>query len=141
MFYRLYFFSLKFVGIGFVSSIVSSFVITESSIILARYLPISKLYVSGSQIYYFSHICFLPSHQHLFLFYFWSELHFLPSNLYLHLHDICSVKIFDSFIPVIILKACIFKSSVFLGTNTLSDKSLIVLQLPVNLCNLNRNGH
>ena len=50
------FFSLKFVGIVFVSSSWdlashhSSHVIAESSIILAKYLPFLQLHVSGFQI-------------------------------------------------------------------------------------------
>ena len=97
---------LKFAGIVCVSSIISSKVITESSIIFAKYLPFLQVYVAGFQIKCFSHTWqffgFLHSHQHLSLFYFWFELHFLPSNL-------------DSFIPGIILKALRFKSSVLLG--------------------------
>ena len=42
-------------------------------------------------------------------------------------------KMFDSFFPVIILKICIFKSPVLVGTHTLLDKSL---QLPTHLSNL-----
>ena len=52
------FFSLKFVGIVFVSStydlasasIISPDVITESSIIFAKYLPFLQLHVAGFQI-------------------------------------------------------------------------------------------
>ena len=40
------------------------------------------------------------------------------------------------FIPVIMLKALRFKSSVLFGTHTLLDKSLRVLQLPTHLSNL-----
>ena len=51
VFYRLYFFSLKFGGIVFVSSwydsIISSHVSTESFIILAKYIPFSWLHVAG----------------------------------------------------------------------------------------------
>ena len=47
------FFSLKFVGTVFISSpydsITSSHVITESSIILAKYLSFSQLLVAGLQ--------------------------------------------------------------------------------------------
>ena len=39
-----------FVGIVFLSSIISSHVITESSVILAKYLPFLRLYVAGFQI-------------------------------------------------------------------------------------------
>ena len=76
---------------------------------------------------------FLHSHQHLSLFYF------LPSNLHLHLHDICLVSVFDSFIPVIMLNTLRFKSSVLFGTHTLLDKSLRALQLPTHLSNLTAN--
>ena len=50
------------------------------------------------------------------------------------------VKIFDSFFPVIILKTCIIISSVLIGTYTLLDKSLRILQLPANLSGLTVNG-
>ena len=47
------FFSLKFVGIVFVSSsydsITSSYVIAELSIIRAKYFPFSQLHVAGFQ--------------------------------------------------------------------------------------------
>ena len=57
------------------------------------------------------------------------------------MHDISFVKIFDSFFPVIIIKSCMFKSSVSFGTHTLLDKSLRVLQLPTHLSNLTANGY
>ena len=44
------FFSLKFLGTVFVSPIISSQVIAESSIILANYFPFSQLHVAGFQI-------------------------------------------------------------------------------------------
>ena len=50
------FFSLKFVGIVFVSSVISSQAITESLIIIAKYFPFLQLHVAGFQIYSFSHI-------------------------------------------------------------------------------------
>ena len=50
------------------------------------------------------------------------------------------VKIFESFSPAIILKTCIFKSSVLFGTHILLDKSLRVLQLPTYLSNLTADG-
>ena len=51
-----------------------------------------------------------------------------------------SLIFFDSFITVIMSKTLRFKSSVLFGTQTLLDKSLRVLQLPTQLCNLNENG-
>ena len=50
------------------------------------------------------------------------------------------VKIFNSIFPLIILKTCIFKSSVLLGTHTLLNKSLRVLYFPTHLSNLTANG-
>ena len=47
---QIMFFSLKFVGMVFDSSIISSQIITESSIILNKYLPILQLHVAGFQI-------------------------------------------------------------------------------------------
>ena len=48
------------------------------------------------------------------------------------------VNVFNPLIPVIMLKALRFKSSVLFGTNTLLDNSLKVMQLPIHLSNLNR---
>ena len=64
---------------------------------------------------------------------------FFNIKLNSHLHDICSVNVFDSFIPVIIFKTCMFKSVSF-GTPTLLDKSSRVLPLPAHLSRLTRNG-
>ena len=60
--------------------------------------------------------------------------------IHLHSHDICFVNVFDSFIPVIMLKTLRFKSSILFGRHTLLDKSLRVLQLPTHLSNLTVNG-
>ena len=68
------------------------------------------------------------------------ESHFFPSNPHLHLHDICFVNVLDSFIPVIMLKALRFKSSILFGKHNLLDKSLRVLQLPIHLYHLTING-
>ena len=48
--------------------------------------------------------------------------------------------LFDSFIPVNILKTLKFKSSVLFGTHIPLDRSLKVLQLPVHLSKLITNG-
>ena len=58
MLYKLYFFPLMFVVIAFVSSlfyltstsVTSSYVISESSIKLAKYLPFPQMHVEGFQI-------------------------------------------------------------------------------------------
>ena len=47
-FSRLLFFSLKFVSFSY-DSIVSSHIIAELSIILAKYFPFSQLHVAGFQ--------------------------------------------------------------------------------------------
>ena len=137
-------FSLKFVETVFVSlsfdlasaSIVSARVITESSVILVKYLPFFPPHKATLQILSLLHIwCFLHSHQHLSLFHFWYELNILPSNLHLHSHISCF-----TFFPVIIWKTSIFKSTVVLPTLTLLDRSLRVIQLPIYLSNLTENG-
>ena len=83
---------------------------------------------------------FLLSDWHLLLFYHWFDLHFVPSNLHLHLHEICSVNVFDLFIPVIMLNPHRFKFYVLCGRNALIDKSLRVLQLPTQRSNSIPNG-
>ena len=50
VFCRIFVFSFKFFGIVFVSSTNSSQVITESSIILGKYLPLLQLQVAKFQI-------------------------------------------------------------------------------------------
>ena len=68
-----------------------------------------------------------------------SNLHFVSSDLHLHLHEICFVKVFHSFIAVIMLKKFRFKSSVLFRTHTLLDKPLIVLQFSAHPSNLTEN--
>ena len=80
---------------------------------------------------FFAHTMFFfrlfHSRKHLSLFNFWFKLHFLPSNLHSHLNDICFINVLDSFIYVIILKTCKFKSSISFGAYTLLDHSSRVL--------------
>ena len=52
---------------------------------------------------------FLHSHWHLSVFHFCLNLHFLPPNSSLNLNKICFASFFNSFIPLIILNAEIFK--------------------------------
>ena len=141
------FFSLKFVGIVFISSsydfITLSQIIVESSIILSKYFPFLQIHSLQVQLHYkYIHIheIFLHSHQHLLLFHHWFKLQSLLSNLHLHLHDISFVNVFDSFTLVIMLNTLSFKSSVLFGIHSLLDKSFRVFQLPTNLFNLIENG-
>ena len=68
---------------------------------------------------------------------------FLHSQPHLSLypsHDICFVNDFDSFISAIKLETCQYKSFVLFGTRILLERSLTVLQPPVNLSKLTTNG-
>ena len=140
-----YIFSLKFVGIVFISSlydsIISSHVISESSIIPAKYFTFLQIHALGFQTYSFSHVwCFLHSHWHLSLFNYWFELHFVPTTLHLHWHDMWFFNVLDSFISVSLLNTLRFQSSVLFGTHIFLDKSFRVLQLPTHLSNATANG-
>ena len=85
--------------------IITSHVITELSIVLAKYLPFSQLHVPKFELLSFSHkLCyfeFLNSQQHVLLFHFSFKLHLLMSNLHLHSHDTCFVNTHNLFIPII----------------------------------------
>ena len=59
-----------------------------------------------------------------------------PLNLHLHLLVRWFVNVFDSLIPVFMLKTVRLKSSILFGTQALLDKSFRVLQLPTHLSNL-----
>ena len=108
-------------------SITSPQITYDLSKILAKFFPFSQLHMEKLQTQYFSRtLRFLHSHRHLWLFHHSSELHFLPSNLHVHLHDICFVNVFDSFIPITILGTLRFKPTVLFGIHTLFDKSLRV---------------
>ena len=122
-------------------TISSSHVIVELSVIRAKFFLFLQLHVEGFQ-YNISHIHdAYYTHINIYHYSTIDQLHFLSSNLHLHLHDISFVKIFGSFIPVIILlKTLIFKSSVLFGAHTLLDKSLRVLKLPIYLSNLTASG-
>ena len=75
-------------------------IITELSIILPEYFPFSQVHVQWFHILSFSHKWYFHSHQHLSFFHFWFE-YYLPWNL--HLHDICFINVFYSFVLVIML--------------------------------------
>ena len=136
-----FFFFIKIGCNCFLSSIILLHVITESSVIFAEYLPFLQLHLAGFQIYSISHGWCFYTHINIYLslLHHWFELNFFPSNLHLHSHDICSVNVFDSFIPVIMLIMLRFRSSALVGTHTLLDKSLRVSQLPTHLSNLTTN--
>ena len=122
-------------------SITSSHIIAESSIILAKYFPLSQLHVVGFQIYFFLNTYAFYTLINIY-YYFTIDLNyiFFPSSLHLHSLDICFVNVFDWFISVIVLNALRFKSYVLFGTHNLSDKSYRVLKLPTHLSNLTANG-
>ena len=127
---------LFFFGIVFVGNVsVISHAITESPIILPKYLPLSKAYVIGFQIQFFTSTFSqtLHWHWHLLLFYFWLELYFVPSNLDLHSQNTGFVNVFYSFFLIIILKALKFLSFVLFGADILLDGSARVLQFPLDL--------
>ena len=63
----------------------------------------------------------------------------LLSNLHSHLHNICFVNVFDSYIPVV-LKTFTFKFFVSFQTQTVFYRSLRVLQLHLHLSKLIANG-
>ena len=50
------------------------------------------------------------------------------------------VKVFDSFLPIIILKICTFNVPVLFGTHTFLEKSIRVLKLLTYLSDLTVNG-
>ena len=136
------FFLFNFVVTVFVSfSIISSHVITELSIILAKCLPFLQLHVAGFQYNVF-HIRDVFYTRISIYHYSAFDLNtiFFPSNLHLHLLDMSYVKVFDSFFPVIILKICTLNLSVLFGTHTLLEKSIRVLKLLTHLSDLTANG-
>ena len=72
----------EFIGIAIITSMISSYIIFESSSILFKYAPISEVHVYDSQCIFCTHDP-LHSHRHLLSFHFGLELHFAVSNLYL----------------------------------------------------------
>ena len=146
---QIIFFSLTFVSSLFYlasASIISSHIIAESSIVLAKCFIFLQLHVAEFQTESFSDMCFLHSlwfSWFYFCFYCHSSIDlnyiFSSSNLHLHTHDISFVKIFDSFFSVIVSKTCIFKSFVLFETHTLLDKPLRVLQFPTHFFSLAAN--
>ena len=120
-------------------SITSSHIIAESSIILAKYFPLSQLHVAGFQIYFFwiRTLFTLLSTFIIISPLIW--ITFFSHQVYIYI-DICFVNVFDWFISVIVLNALRFKSYVLFGTHNLLDKSYRVLKLPTHLSNLTANG-
>ena len=116
--------------------------ITKSSIKLAKYLLFSN-YMQQDSKYNFFHINYFPYFIYFFIvipLLIWIMFSTLIFYLHSHLHDICFVNIFDSFILVIMLKTLRLKSSALFGTHNLLDRSSRVLQLPAHLSKLTANG-
>ena len=110
------FFSIKFVGIGLVSPIISLHVITESQYLL-NICHFHKCMYQGFK-YKFFHIYYVFYTCNNIYCYSAFDLNCVFFHQFLFTYKTCA-KLFDSFINVIILKACIFQSSVFFGTHTL----------------------
>ena len=131
-------FSLKFVGIVFISSsyyfITSSQIIIESSTILCLFtITCNRI----TNIFFFTYIMFYIN------IYRYSSIdltHILFHQFYIYAHEICFENVFDSFVPIIMLHTLKFKSFLLFGIHTLLDKSLRILQLPTHLSNLTANG-
>ena len=117
-----------FVGPVFVVSLISSPIIAESLIILAKCLPFSQYDLFCTN--------YVLSNFYIYI----SNLYFLPLNSHLHSHDMCFVNVFHSFIPVIIIKTCRFKSYILFRTNTLLKRLLKILKLSTHLSKLITNG-
>ena len=130
------FFALKFVGIvfietvfagsGFVSSIISLHVITESPILLSKYLSFSQVHLRRFEMS-FLHTCFLGfshSNQHLSLF------HFDLNYIWYH-----QIYIYISIIHMLLM----FLIYLFL-LSFLSDGSSRLLQPSLQLSELTING-
>ena len=102
-------FSLKFVGIFFVSSIISSHIIIESLIKLATIFATACSRIPNT--IFSTYMMFFP---------FPSTFVVIPIVIF---HGICFVNIFDPFVPVIMLNTLRLKSSVSLVSHYLLDKS------------------
>ena len=110
-------------------------IITESSVILAKYFPLSQIHVAGLQLWSFSHYVMIFTLTSTFVFPKLIWITFFPSNLHLHSDYTSFVKIVDSLFPIILLKTCIFQYCFILNTY-----SLKVLQIPTYLSNLTTTG-
>ena len=139
IFFRIVFASLSYDLTSASTSMIWSPVIIESSIILVKYFLFLQLHIARFQIwsFYTYNVFTLTLTFTIIPLLIW--ITFFWSNLHLHLHDVCLVNIFDSFIAVIMLRTLRFNSSVLFETHTLSDNSLRVLQLPTHLFSLTVN--
>ena len=82
------------------------------------------------------------THTDIYCYSTFDSSYILYHQIYIYIRMIYVVfNIFNSFIPVIVLKTLIFRSSILFGTHILSDRSLRVLQLPMHLSKLTANGY
>ena len=128
-----------FVGKVSVSSIILSHVITKPSIILFAYLPFSQVHVAGCQFNFSLHACcfvrFLNSHC-IYRYSTFNLSYIFYYRIYIH---ICMTDVLLIFLIHLFLLSYQKHGGlnlVLLGTRTLLDKSLRVLQLPVQLSKL-----
>ena len=132
---------LKFARTFFVSSVISC-IITELSIKLPAYLPFLQLHVKDSKYDLFNtHVLLdFSTHTDIYCYSTFDSSSIFYHHLYLHLRldDTCVVNIFDSFIPVIILKRFRFKCSCV--WNTCSIRQIINSVTTSSTAKLTANG-
>ena len=114
--------------IAFISSVISSQVITELPTILAKYCPFLQLHVAGFQKYIFcTHDVLLHFYTHIRIYcysnFYFNYILYHIKKLHLNSHDMCFVNIFDSFLPVTMLKKLRFESYVLFGAHTTLNRS------------------
>ena len=127
------FFSLKLVVTVFVSSVISSNVIAESSVILAKYFASICSRIANNLLC--THDVFLDfyTRTNIFRYSAFGLNYIFYHQTYINIHIIhYFVNLFDSFILVIMLNC-------FVWNNTLLDKLLRALQLLTHLSKLTAN--
>ena len=131
------FFEILSVETVFVVFIIPLHVITESSIILAKYLPFLQLHVGRiPNITLYTHYIYTNISIYRCSTF---DLHYIfYHQIYIYIRMKCFVNVFSSFLPVIMLKTLRFKSSVLFGKHTFLERSLRVLQLLKYLSKYNR---
>ena len=102
------FFSLKFLGLVFISPIISSHLITVSLLILSKYFSFSQLDLAGLQniIYFYIYYVF-SSHIGIYRYSTTDLSYIFFHQVYIYIRMIYLLLNFWFIFPVIILKTCI----------------------------------